>query len=97
MYPDGLFQELLRGYQPGHEHGEEHNRNGTFIGGFGKIQQGTAYETSKLTFLDPDPMMASDVRRYIEIAQAFDEDMERIIKLKDALCFKEGGGQTQQE
>lgn len=84
MYPDSLFQEQLRGYQPGHEDGAEHDRNGAFHWWLRKNPtKEQLMKLTELTFLDPDPMMASDVRRYIKVAHAFDEEVERLIQSKE--------------
>ncbi|CCF97315.1 hypothethical protein [Ralstonia solanacearum K60] len=74
MYPDELFQWQLAGYQPRHEEGAEHDRNGAFH--WWLRRQPTKIELEKLlrlAALDPDPFLGEDLRQYIRKASAFDE------------------------
>ncbi|MHA6881789.1 hypothetical protein [Ralstonia pseudosolanacearum] len=76
MYPDELFQWQLAGYQPGHEEGVEHDRNGAFHWWFRR--QPTKIELEKLlrlAALDPDPLLGEDLRQYIRKASAFGEQL----------------------
>lgn len=73
MYPDELFQRQLSGYEPCHEEGSEHDRNGAFH--WWLKRNPTTDELEKLlrlAALDPDPLLGNDVRRYIRAAGAFD-------------------------
>ncbi|KPC50711.1 hypothetical protein [Amantichitinum ursilacus] len=66
MYPDELFNEQLIGYEPGHEDGSEHDRSGAF---HWWLKRNPTTEPlmvlAELTLVDPDQMMAGDVRTYI--------------------------------
>ncbi|MCL9848551.1 hypothetical protein RSP673_017330 (plasmid) [Ralstonia solanacearum P673] len=76
MYPDELFQWQLAGYQPRHEEGAEHDRNGAFHWWFRR--KPTKMELEKLlrlVALDPDPLLGEDLRQYIRKASAFDEQL----------------------
>lgn len=76
MYPDELFQWQLAGYQPGHEEGAEHDRNGAFH--WWLRRPPTKIELEKLlrlAALDLDPLLGEDLRQYIRKASAFDEQL----------------------
>lgn len=76
MYPDELFQWQLAGYQPGHEEGAEHDRNGAFHWWLRRQPSRTELENLlRLAALDPDPMLGDDLRQYIRKATAFDEQV----------------------
>lgn len=69
MLPDDLRMLMLSSYEPGHENGSEHDRNGAFHWWLKKSPPPTSEELiklAKLSFLDPDGLMAADVRRYIK-------------------------------
>lgn len=74
MLPPELVQLQVNGYEVGHENSSEHDRNGAFHWWLKKKPQMSKGEINKLyrlTFLDPDQLMASDVRRYIEALPDF--------------------------
>lgn len=76
MYPDDLFRWQLSGYEPGHENGAEHDRNGAFH--WWLRRQPSIIELKNLVRLaavDPDPMLGEDVRQYIRRAAAYDEQV----------------------
>ena len=76
MYPDELFQWQLAGYQPGHEEGSEHDRNGAFHWWLRRQPSKTELENLlRLAALDPDPMLGDDLRQYIRKATAFNEQV----------------------
>lgn len=76
LYPDELFEVQLAGYQPGHETGSEHDRNGAF---HWWLRQEPSAEVlvslAKLTFLDSDSFMASDVRNHIKKSKHFNAEV----------------------
>lgn len=73
MYPDELFQWQLSGYQPGHEDGAEHDRNGAFHWWLRRQPSRSELENLlRLAALDPDRMLGEDLRQYIRRASAFD-------------------------
>jgi hypothetical protein len=67
MYPDEVFLEHRREFQPGDEAGSELNRNGVFHYWLSKnLTEDQIIKLIKLSQLDPDPSMADDVRRHIQ-------------------------------
>lgn len=76
MYPDDLFRWQLSGYEPGHENGAEHDRNGAFHWWLRREPSKSQLENLlRLAALDPDPLMGNDLRQYIRNASSFDEDL----------------------
>jgi hypothetical protein len=66
MYPDELFQKQLEMYREGDERGAEHDRNGAFHWWLKQdITADRLENLVSLTFKDPDPIMARDVRKHI--------------------------------
>jgi hypothetical protein len=81
MYPDELFEKQLDLYQEGDERGAEHDRNGAFH--WWLKQRLTVDQLKKLvllTFKDPDPLMAADVRRYIESHSDLTADVRELLR-----------------
>lgn len=77
MLPQELVSQLMALYEPGHECASEHDRNGVFHWWLKKQPEKPVLEKlALLTFLDPDQIMAEDVRRYM--AQSFHADEEII-------------------
>lgn len=80
-----LTDELLKGqaaeYEPGDEQAAEHYRNGAF---HWWLKRNPTKEQLKkliaLTFLDPDLMMAEDVRGYIAKANNCDDEIRELLK-----------------
>jgi hypothetical protein len=93
MYPDELFEKQLHMYRQGDERGAEHDRNGAFH--WWLKQDITADQLKKLillTFKDPDPIMAGDVRKHIDSRNGLPQDVRTLLRAetKDA----RGGGST---
>ncbi|BDU20397.1 hypothetical protein DYGSA30_18540 [Dyella sp. GSA-30] len=66
LYPDELFEGQFGLYEPGHERGSEHDRNGAFHWWLNRDPDtDTLWKLLSLTKLDPDQLMAQDARRYI--------------------------------
>jgi hypothetical protein len=66
MYPDELFSKQLNLYRPGDEGGAEHDRNGAFHWWLKCAPSSDELERLVLlTYKDPDPIMAADVRKHI--------------------------------
>jgi len=66
MFPEELADAAIRQYVPGQESGSEHDRNGAFHWWLRKTGDTDALvKLTKLSMLDPDPVMARDVRRHI--------------------------------
>jgi len=74
------LNELISTHEPGNEEASEHDRNGAF---HWWLRQEPAEEQLinlvKLTYLDPDPIMAKDVRSYIQKASNFTSNVETVI------------------
>ena len=67
MYPDDLFSKQLELYRAGDEQGSEHDRNGAFHWWLKrKLSLSQWKSLVLLTFKDPDPVMAADVRKHIQ-------------------------------
>lgn len=77
MYPDELFERQLSRYEPGHEQGAEHDRNGAFHWWIKKRPtKDQLRKLIKLTYLDPDRPMAEDVRERLRKLDNYDAQME---------------------
>jgi hypothetical protein len=75
------LSEVIRLYKPGNEDASEHDRNGFFH--FWLKRNPTKEQLLKLielSFLDPDQMMASDVRNYISKAAECDAEIKQILR-----------------
>lgn len=76
MYPDELSDTQLKGYEPGHEKSSEHDRNGAFHWWLRRNpDKDILMKLLKLSSLDPDQDMATDVRSYICQANNADEEI----------------------
>lgn len=79
MYPDELFQWQMSGYQPGHESGAEHDRNGAFHWWLRREPSKIELENLlRLAALDPDTLLGDDLRKYFRKASAYDEQLEAL-------------------
>jgi uncharacterized membrane protein (UPF0182 family) len=81
MYPNELFKVQIERFEPSHVEGSEHDRNGMFH--WWLRQEPSKAQLLKLvalTFLDPDPLMAEDVRSHICISKNFDIEVSNAIK-----------------
>jgi hypothetical protein len=79
MFPDELVEIQLSGYESGHENASEHDRNGAFHWWLRRdptVEQ--LIKLLKLTHLDPDQLMAEDVRSYIRKASNYNHEVEAI-------------------
>jgi hypothetical protein len=66
MWPEELVQEQLKSYSSGDERASEHDRNGMFHWWLRREPTSDQLlRLVKLTHLDPEPLMAEDVRNYI--------------------------------
>lgn len=76
MYPDELFEQQIRTYQPGHEEGSEHDRNGAFHWWLKRGPSRNELESLlRLAASDPDPFLREDVRKHIRRSDKFDENL----------------------
>jgi hypothetical protein len=79
MYPDELFHWQLAGYEPGHEDGAEHDRNGAFHWWLRRRPTRSQLKNLlRLAALDPDRLLGDDLRKYIAKADAFDEELAKL-------------------
>jgi hypothetical protein len=79
MYPDELFQWQLATYEPGHEAGSEHDRNGAFHWWLRRTpNRDQLQKLLRLAALDPDPLLGTDLRNYIRKAAAYDDRIARL-------------------
>ncbi|NQD37879.1 hypothetical protein HPT27_12655 [Permianibacter sp. IMCC34836] len=66
MYPNALFEAQVSSYEPGNELGSEHDRNGAFHWWLRKNPDSDCLlKLVALSKIDPDQIMAADVRDYI--------------------------------
>ena len=66
MYPDELFEGQVSRYVLGNETGSEHDRNEAFHWWLKRELSRDQFEKlEKLTYLDPDAGLGSDVRSYL--------------------------------
>lgn len=85
MYPDELWDLQREGYRPGHEVGSEHDRNGAFHWWLKRVtRKEQLLKLVQLSFLDPDQVMARDVRRYIRKNAHADADVLTVIEQGEA-------------
>jgi len=67
MYPQELAKLQIELYEPGHEQGSEHDRNGAF---HWWLRQGPARRQvenlRRLAELDPDRLLGQDMLRYLD-------------------------------
>ncbi len=81
MYPDELAQWQTSGYEPGHEDGAEHDRNGAFHWWLRRSPTKDELEKLlRLAALDSDSLLGNDLRKYIRQASAFDERLAELDK-----------------
>lgn len=79
MYPDALFNWQITGYEPGHEDGAEHDRNGAFHWWLKRTP--TKIELKNLMLLaalDPDVFVAEDIRKYVRLSPSFCEELAEL-------------------
>jgi hypothetical protein len=80
MFPDALFDQHLKHYEPGAELSPEHDRFSAFLWW---LKQSPSEEQLlklvALSFLDPDEIMAKDARRYIAKHSKSDSKVLRAI------------------
>jgi len=66
MFPDELWDTARQYYQSGHGQSPEHDRNGAFHWWLKRSpSRDVLQKLVELSFLDPDQLMAADVRSYI--------------------------------
>lgn len=81
MYPDELAELQLAGYEPGHEQGSEHDRNGAFHWWLKHDpNKEQLINLVKLSFLDPDQGLGGHVREYILKSKNCDKEVAELIR-----------------
>jgi hypothetical protein len=67
MYPQELFELQAGRYEPGHERGSEHDRNGAFHWWLRRGPSRREVENlRRLASVDPDRALGEDMRRYLD-------------------------------
>ena len=86
MIPDDEWlSEAVRLYRPGHEDGSEHDRYGAFQFWLRRYpSKDQLMNLVKLSFLDPDPPMASAVRNDVSESPNCDGDVIALIESGNA-------------
>ena len=80
LLPDALIAIQLSGYRPGHEEASEHNRHGAFQWWLRQNPpKSVLLKLARLTWLDPDPLMAQYVRDSIASKAEVDAELERAL------------------
>lgn len=84
LLPPSLLHQLIATYAPGMEAASEHDRNSVFHWWLNRSPgKDVLMKLAELSFLDPDQLMAGDVRRYILASPACDYEVVAAV---------EGGG-----
>jgi hypothetical protein len=80
MYPDELFSIQEKGFDIGNEEGSEHDRFGAFLWWIEYARtKDQMLKLVKLSYLDPDQLMANDVRKRIKQSSLCDEEVMNLI------------------
>jgi hypothetical protein len=81
LMPEDLLDQLIGMYVPGHEDSSEHDRNGVFHWWLKQSpDKEVLMKLVNLSFLDPDQIMAKDVRGHILRSTHADEDVIGLIR-----------------
>jgi hypothetical protein len=76
MISDSWIREAMSVYEPGMEQASEHDRNGAFHWWLrGNPTEEQLARLWQLSFLDPDQIMAEDVRGFIRNASNFSKEV----------------------
>jgi len=78
LLPDSLIDQLIDIYEAGNEQASEHDRNGVFHWWLKQSpSKDVLMKLIYLSFLDPDQIMAADVRAHILNSADADEEVKR--------------------
>jgi hypothetical protein len=78
LMPVELADELVSRYEAGHEEASEHDRNGAFHWWLRRDADSARLALlARLSWLDPDQLMASDVRKHIAAHANCDASVRR--------------------
>jgi len=81
LLPDELIDQLIASYQPGMENASEHDRNSVFQWWLRQSpMRDLLMKLVELSFLDPDQVMAADVRKHITRCACFDHEIDILIR-----------------
>ncbi len=79
MLPVDLIDQLIAGYVPGNEMASEHDRNGVFHWWLEQSpDRGVLAKLIRLSLVDPDQIMATDVRRHILASAHADDELRSL-------------------
>ena len=71
-----LFERQIDGYEPGHENGAEHDRNGAFHWWLKRQPSKSELQLLiRLAAIDPDPFIREDICRYIQQSPLFNREI----------------------
>lgn len=80
LLPEELQSIQLNGYEPGHEGAPEHDRHGAFQWWLQReVPKETIIRLTRLTWLDPDPLMGGYVRECLAKKYGEDKDIQDAI------------------
>lgn len=80
LLPDELVDQLIETYEPGNEQASEHDRNGVFHWWLKQSpKKDVLISLVHLSFLDPDQVMATDVRTHIFASTHADEEVKKLM------------------
>ncbi|MEJ2789691.1 hypothetical protein WBN46_08295 [Pseudoxanthomonas sp. CCNWLW251] len=80
LMPDHLLAKLVELYEPGNERASEHDRNGVFHWWLKQDpSKDVLVKLAALSFLDPDQIMAADVRSHILKSKNVDEEVRALL------------------
>lgn len=81
LIPEVLLCQLIATYEPGMEHASEHDRDGVFHWWLKKSPDKTVLtQLIALSYLDPDQLMAADVRSHIAVSPHADDVVRGLLK-----------------
>lgn len=86
MYPEELATLQAADFSPGSEAGAEHYRCGAFHWWMSRNPSSLQLTALiKLSFLDPDALMGSDIRKYLLQCEAFGQEHVILIRELDKM------------
>ncbi|MGH8038256.1 MAG: hypothetical protein ACREPD_10970 [Stenotrophomonas sp.] len=81
LIPEDLLSQLIATYQPGMENSSEHDRNGAFHWWLKRSPDETVLaQLVTLSYLDPDQLMAADVRSHIALSPHADSEVRGLLR-----------------
>jgi len=81
LIPEVLLSQLIATYEAGMENASEHDRNGVFHWWLKNSPDKTVLtQLIALSYLDPDQLMAADVRSHIAVSPHADDVVRGLLK-----------------